>query len=128
MGYPRALRYACAVAAIAGLTACGQDDLQSDVATLNAEVASLRAEVAALRSADDEMKAQIDTVRAVAIAKAPSAPSATSRKAETQRLLNEMTDRAACGTKAYPVYDAEDPTRRVGRSIRAVPCTEADLR
>lgn len=133
MGNARALRYACAFAAIAGLSACNPPARQSDIAELRAENVKLRREVALLRDDMAEMNGRLEAVKSFASASAKIALDVGDQVNNNARVANEnaikeMTRRGACGTRLVRLWSDETPPRQIGIRNEVIPCTEKDLR
>ena len=132
MGYPRALRHACAFAAIVGLTGCNPPARQSETAELRNNITALQARVSALENRNAQLEADVSAVRAVAnagVADINSLRGTVNNNADVsnRNAIRDMTRRGACGTEARPIYDNSDPPRRVGTTYANKECTLADL-
>lgn len=133
MGYSRALRYACAVAAIAGLTACDKPARQSDIDDVRYEAAQLAIRVERLEAQNDELEAQLDTVRTVTLSNADRTDGLSktlnaNAQVANENAVKEMTRRGACGTRLVPLYANDGSDRQVGVRNEVIPCTLADLK
>jgi hypothetical protein len=131
MGYPSALRYACAVAAAFGLSACNPPARQSDIENLQAQNDKLRRDVRLLQDDLLRLNSQLEAVKTFASASAKYTASLGTQVDNNARVANEnalaqMTQRGACGTEAVPIFDTNN--RQVGTSYRNKPCTRADLK
>ncbi len=133
MGNPRALRYACAVAAIAGLTGCNPPARQSETAELRNRVSALEARVAALETKNIELQSRADAAHAMAkagLGDVDSLRETVNSNADiaNRNTLAEMTRRGACGTRPEPIYASDGSGRQVGVHNKVIPCTLEDLK
>jgi len=137
MGNARSFRYACALAAVIGLTGCdrrmwSEDEIVSiageaepykggdtertmrherQIAQLEARIADLEQDIAGVRALGLENAGNAERIRAAVVGNA---------KIANQEKLAEMTRRGACGTR----------TTRLESGVimnTQIPCTVADL-
>jgi len=124
MGYPRAVHYAGALAALV-LGGCNPVARQSDLndyptrdevnfatSGLERRIADLEAEVASLREAHARQAALIASV---------ANQVADNAEVANENAINEMTRRAACGTELVQLSNGTWQNR-------VIPCTARDLR
>lgn len=133
MGYPRALRYACAFAAIAGLTGCNPSARKTDIDDVRAEMSALAVRVDDLEAQVSDLEGQLADTRKAGIETAVRAHNLgvtvnSNARIANENALREMTRRGACGTEVVPIYASDGSGRQVGIQNNVIPCTLKDLR
>lgn len=131
MGYSRAFRYACALAAAFGLVACNPPARQSDIDNLQSQLNAQQVRIASLESelssAKIDLREEISGVRKLGLENAQNAESLTNtfntNVDQTNReKVAEMTRRGACGTRLEPLPNGG------GFINRQIECTLDDLK